>query len=717
MKRITTLPTMVLLLALTSSSALAQSGYDLFQQALVLEQAEGDLEKAIRIYERIVEGFADDRALAAKALVRVGQCYEKLGKIEAHKAYEQVLRDYADQEEQVAAARSRLAALERAGRSESGIVVRQVWAAPDLDIEGTVSPDGHYLVYDDVVTDDLGVRDLTTGENRRLTHNKPPYHEGMQTAQISPDSRWVAYGWRTLDGVSELRIIGLDGSEPRVVGRYPEVERINPEEWTSDRKHLLATFFRAKDGTHQIGWVSVADGSVRVLKTLNWGYPDVFLSPDGRYIAYDVAPQEDVNQSDIFLLAADGSHEVTLVENAADDDVLGWTPDSKGILIESDRSGTEDAWLIQVADGKPHGSPLLAKKNIGDIQGRGFTREGAFYYTTSTIMRDVYVGALDPATGRVLASPHQVSERFVGSTRSPDWSPDGKYLAFVSGGMSGISALVIRNDQTGEERELSLSPEFYPRRERFGVSAELRWSRDGRAIMLIGRDGEGQHGLYQIDARTGAVTPIVPMTTRGTYIGQAVSSLDGTEVFYTRYDIVSKIAYISRRNLETGQERELYRAERPAWIGFALALSPDGQQLVFLEERLRGDRTYAHPVDTLASVLKIISVHGGEPRALHRVQVQKLEDSISRSTGLAWTPDGRDVLFGTNERIDPQVHTHVLWRIPVAGGEPQKLGVFMEGLHDLKIHPDGRHIAFSARQKTESVWVMENFLPEVNAAK
>src|SRR5713101_4342661 len=99
---------------LAASFAIAQKD----DQAEVLLQAanhkqlvEGQLEEAIQLYQRVVREFANNRALAAKALVQMGQCYEKLGKTEARKAYERVLRDYADQSEAAAQARRRLAAL------------------------------------------------------------------------------------------------------------------------------------------------------------------------------------------------------------------------------------------------------------------------------------------------------------------------------------------------------------------------------------------------------------------------------------------------------------------------------------------------------------------------------------------------------------------------------------------------------------------------------
>ena len=81
------------------------SGHATFQQALAKERVDGNLQEAIKLYERVVTEFASDRALAAKALVQVGLCYEKLGRDEAVKAYERLVRDFADQEGAVAHAR------------------------------------------------------------------------------------------------------------------------------------------------------------------------------------------------------------------------------------------------------------------------------------------------------------------------------------------------------------------------------------------------------------------------------------------------------------------------------------------------------------------------------------------------------------------------------------------------------------------------------------
>ena len=91
------------------------SGYHLFQQAVVKERAEGDLEQAIQLYQRILREFPADRALGANALLRIGRCYQKLGKPEARKVYERILRDFTDQRDAAKQARRALRSLPPSG--------------------------------------------------------------------------------------------------------------------------------------------------------------------------------------------------------------------------------------------------------------------------------------------------------------------------------------------------------------------------------------------------------------------------------------------------------------------------------------------------------------------------------------------------------------------------------------------------------------------------
>ena len=98
------------------------------QAAIQKETVQGDLKAAIAMYEKILARAGANRAVAAKALIRIGKCYDKMGDAEARKAYERVLRDYAGEAEQAEDARTGLAALGRLAHP-SAVTLRQVWTA------------------------------------------------------------------------------------------------------------------------------------------------------------------------------------------------------------------------------------------------------------------------------------------------------------------------------------------------------------------------------------------------------------------------------------------------------------------------------------------------------------------------------------------------------------------------------------------------------------
>lgn len=70
----------------------------LLQKGLFEEEANHNLEAAMRQYQAAIDGFDTDRQLAATAVFRLGECLRKAGKAnEANIQYERILRDFADQ--------------------------------------------------------------------------------------------------------------------------------------------------------------------------------------------------------------------------------------------------------------------------------------------------------------------------------------------------------------------------------------------------------------------------------------------------------------------------------------------------------------------------------------------------------------------------------------------------------------------------------------------
>jgi len=340
------------------ASAQGPSQAHQLQEAIHTMETKGDCPAAIRVFEAIARG--PERTLAGRALLYLGFCYEKLGKDEAQKAYERLVRDFADQHDLVAEARARLSTLRQRLNSEQSTAptLRRLWTGPEVNTSGAPSPDGRYLSYGNGETGDLAVRDLATGERRRLTNNPSGMGEFVDSSVFSPDGKQVAYTWVfSSNSFYELRIIGVDGSNPRVLYSNRELRYIHASAWSRDGKHILGLFVRG-DHTHQIVLVSVADGSARVLKTLDWPGPlNMSLSPDGLYVVYDFPQKEGAPDRDIFLLAVDGSHARPLIEHPANDFVLDFTPDGRKVLFASDRMGTMGVWAIHVANREPQGAP------------------------------------------------------------------------------------------------------------------------------------------------------------------------------------------------------------------------------------------------------------------------------------------------------------------------------------------------------------------------
>jgi Tol biopolymer transport system component len=662
-----------------------------FQQAVDLMETKGNVQAAMKLFEETAR--SSDRNLAARALLYLGSCSEKLGVEGAQKAYQRIIKEFADQRVIAEQARARLDALGHPGGAQ-GITVRQVWARSGSDTTGAPSPDGSYLSFVDWGTGDLALRDLATGEQRRLT-KKGPWETSSEFALLSvpsPDGKQVAYNWFNKDWRYDLRVVALDGSEPRVLHADPDVVWNQPFDWTADGKQVLAALNR-NDGSSELVLISVVDGALRRLKRFEWQLPSrARLSPDGRYIAYDLPVRRDSPAKDIFLMTVAGGAEVPLVQHPADDRSPEWIPDGSRILFASDRTGQAGVWSIRVAGGKPQGQPELLQQDLGrNASVMGLTRKGSLYYGVQTGMQDVHIAELDPATGKIVAPPKPATQRFEGSNASLVWSPDGRQLAYLSRrGRTDIGAtLCLRSVDNPEARELALKLQQVP---------WVRWFPDGQQLLTLGRGADG-YGYYRIEPESGKTTPLLVSKGERAWLGwPAAISRDGNALFYLHHDLSDKSTLILFRDLPSGQQKDLYRLKLPAYFSVGVVLSPDDRELAFVVQET------APP----AVVLRLIPAAGGEAR--ERLRFAKGETI----TSLAWTPDGRYLLFG---KRPPAFGTAELWRIPSQGGEPQSLGLAMTGLRHLSVHPDGRRIAFSAGEFKSEVWVMENFLPGLAARR
>lgn len=673
--------------AVLSSAAIQQNAGQLYQSGVYAEEIEGNLQKAIGIYEQVLRQFPDSRDTAANAQLHIGLCYEKLGLEKAREAFEKVIRNYPGQAAAVAVAQQKLDNILRTrSLSKKGVqelTIRTVPTPPRVELYG-VSPDGKYVAYVDANTGDLGVSEIITGNQRRLTSEGKDYSQYAFGPRWAPDSTKLAFTWSDADDVAGLRVMALDGSPSRVLVDGRNLNWISVEDWSPDARHILATIY-TKQKTYELSLVSVADGSVRSLKTFanrNVNPVDCRYSPDGRAVAYSRPTGEGARERDVFLVSVDDGRETPLIQHPADDTLLEWLPGGRGILFASDRAGTVDAWTIQIDKGQPQGAPTLVKRGLGPITPMGLTRGGAFYYRTPAAFADVYTAGLDPKTGKVVGSPKKEPLPYEGHNTMPDWSPDGNRLAYVSTRPGG-GVLCIYSVDTGKVRELRLDKTYaYP-----------RWSPDGRHLYLQATVADGQ-GIHRLDVERGEITPLVKAG-EADYVHDLQVSPDQKWMVYGRDS--KTVCRILRRDAGSDQEKEL---DHTPFDNSTLALSPDGSRLGIILRR-----------DEKTRVVEVMRFPDGTPKEIARFAL-----AGSWIIGMAWSPDGQFLYYYDNPTgAGNDWH---LRRIPAGGGDSQDVGLVMTYFRQLSIHPDGSRLTFSSsptKSEPAQVWVMENFLPPKGA--
>lgn len=687
------------------------------QKAIQTETVTGDLKAAIAQYRRIAETAGPgNRRIAAQALVRMAECHRKLGDAEAAKIYERVVRDFADQTHAAAEARMRLAGMRAtpAPRGPTAQIARQIWTGPDVDGSGAPSLDGRMLSYTDWSTGDLVVRDLAIHQTRRLTDTGGWEKSGdfAELSLPSPDGAHVAYSWFTDRDAREkkysmydLRLIatgpGPAAKSARVLYQSEDLGWVSPIAWTPDGQHLVILRHRRREGS-DVAVLTIRTGAIRSIRA--HGETAVVrrasVSPDGRFVAYDVPAAGVRDPRDIFLSALDGSAHAVVAAHPAEDKTPFFSPDGSMLVFMSDRGGSNGFWGVTLREGKPEGAPKLLKQDIGAISPLGMTAAGQLYYFAAGDRVNSLMVTVD-ADINPSGDPQLVTDRYQNHNTSASWSPDGRSLAYYT--FHGLredqgATLVVRDVGSLREREYRLKAQA------FRASSPIRWFPDGRALLIAGRD-PGTAGLVfsRVDLDSGNEEVLLTNVMLGPATSSVLISADGQSLFY-----------ISKRDGDPAIMRTVLRYDIAARTStpllegatYAIALSRDGQRLAYV-----GSSTDA---SDRVNQVGVIPVEGGARKVLFSA----LWMDATRFHALSWTPGDSHILFVRPIATGDSSITE-LWRVPADGGDARKTGMAARGsIKHPYLHPDGTRLVYTVRETAESsVWVLENFLPVAAARK
>ncbi|MEZ4424469.1 MAG: amidohydrolase family protein [Gemmatimonadota bacterium] len=399
------------------------------------------------------------------------------------------------------------------------------------------------------------------------------------------------------------------------------------------------------------------------------------ISPDGSSIAFIT---DRGGQYNLWIMDADGGNpravfsdlNVTAFEPA-------WTPDGDYIVVRRATRGAPGGgggggnglWLYHKDGGRgvqlvgtDGGAPswptvsgdgrflyFQVNRNVSDGQPlSGSQQVKRFEFKTGEIV-DISAGISDGA-----AAGRQSS----GGAAAPEVSPDGRWLAFARHIPDGVlsfkgqefgprSALWLRDLQTGAERLLMdpIEPIIASGGKTLGVLPRYDWASDGRSV-LITQGGK----IRRVDVASGDVSTI-PFQAR---VQRTISEMARKE-FRITDDPIDVVFF--------------------RWP----TSTADGGTLAF------------------QAVGRIYTQQGsGQPRRVTAESFDPLEYMP------AWSPDGRWIAFVS---WDDTIRGHV-WKVPAAGGQPQRLSREPGDYAHPVWSPDGRSVVVArgegatARQQT-----------------
>ncbi len=669
---------MAVLLAAPALPQAAQTPEAMLGAALHQERVAGNLQAAIDGYRKVLASKGVSRSLAAQAQYHIGICYEKLGSQEVRKAFESVVRNYSDQKDMVAQARVRLAAMSGAPAS---VRTRLLWDNA-IDLWGHTSADGRYFSFVDWSSCDLGVRDLVTGENRKLTNigGCSKAQAEVEGSAVSPDGKRIAFAFRRFqdrrgteernkDGHADLLVIGMDGKGQKVLMHGGGLEYVEPYSWSPDGKWIAATVvYGNASGEENAGvLVSVESGQVRRFSVRDKQWPhNLTFSPDGKWLAYSIRPQ---GASPTLLMRAvegDGNTEAAVQDNAL---MMGWTPDGASVLFSRERGGTHDLYLLPVAGGKPAGqsSPIYSSADVGGSPA-GVTAQGALLFKSSNRRAETLVL---PWTGEgyaqgtpLVSTPATTGIGWLFGNGAAHFSNDGKRLFSIT----PANGIAIREMASGGERTITPQLKSW---------TGARWAHDSASLLILGTGADGKSSVYRVDDATGKAGLVaeLPAETWG-----FTPSNDGKTIYH------GTPKKKQARDLASGTDKTLFEA--PSGGNYDLRLSRDGNRLAI----------------RAGGYLALVDLRSGQGREIYR----RPQFSSTAIWAMDWSADDKQLF--TIVRSGTDTSGMESWIFSLDGGEPKRQAN-PANLRGLSISADGKYVATTSLTRRNQLWVLENFLP------
>lgn len=366
---------------------------------------------------------------------------------------------------------------------------------PGYEGEPTFSADGQTIAYVSDRTGNLEIflKQISGGPEINLTNN--PADE-VQPA-FSPDGRQIAFV-STRSGHTQLVFrnptvseMGGDIWVMPALGGVPRkiVESGNFPAWARDGSSII--FVRGPWLGQRIYAIAPAGGEPKAMPITTATRP-LFLmhpsfSPDGKWIAF-----ASHQPNDICVVSSAGGR-ATAVAHGSNP---VWMPDSKSIVY-SDLDPGRNSTLSRVritSDGRADGSPESLTSGRGADKTPTVARDGnSLVYAAQTVSFNIERIAFDTDRGHTIGTPEPITR---GEEFNPFFSvsPDGRAVVFES--QRGLRSSIWRQDFDTRAVTQLAADEHYS-------YAQPEWSPDGKQIAFVRSTADGQREVWAMSSDGG----------------------------------------------------------------------------------------------------------------------------------------------------------------------------------------------------------------------
>ena len=369
--------------------------------------------------------------------------------------------------------------------------------------------------------------------------------------------------------------------------------------------------------------------------TLSNGIRELALSPDTKKVAFIV-------RGEIFAASArDGGDAARVTNTAGAEGQIKWAPDSRRLVYASDRAGVSHLFLY---DFVARTETQLTNDNESDVTPQWSPDGKSIAYVNGS--KEIRV--IDPMTkaDRKVVSALLDRAPFL-SERAIVWSPDGKWIAYLtSEGRKLFGNVMVVSSSGGDSRAVSYTPTVF--------ANTISWSPDGTFLLVDAAQRTEAGQLIRID--------LIPRTPRfreeqfrdlfpqegPRQVSPSLRPVDTAQQKKPEPAAKpdsSKASADTSSRAKSGKRTEIvFDGIRQRSISVPVGvdvnsqiLSPDGKYVLLVASAAGQQNLYTYPIDELLRDDRV---------------AKQITSTSGFKNNVQWAPDGKEVWYIENGRIN-----------------------------------------------------------------